>query len=1051
MANKMLIDATHPEETRVVVLRGSRVEEFDFESANRRQLRGNIYLAKVTRVEPSLQAAFVDYGGNRHGFLAFSEIHPDYYQIPVADRQALIEEEERAHRAAEDEAERRSNGRRSRHRGAHRRDEVVRSETIADETAPADAEGPAGAAATPEPAPDTNGAPAGDENTPETVTFGEVPPVVMSPDEAAELPVRAEAPTQPAARAEVAAPETGPAAESAEPARRPDDITAIDLGAEPMGEAGRETMSDAQFAPQVMAASEDVPPVATEDATVTSAAEEADKATDEPSAADVDDDEDEDEDDGEDEAEEEVIESVGGADALEEVPDRAYRSRRQYKIQEVIKRRQIMLVQVVKEERGTKGAALTTYLSLAGRYSVLMPNTARGGGISRKITNVQDRKRLKEIAQELEVPEGMGVILRTAGAARTKTEVKRDFEYLLRVWETVRDLTLKSAAPTLVYEEGSLVKRSIRDLYNKDIDEVIVAGEGAYHEAKDFMRMLMPSHAKNVHLYREGQPLLARFGVEHQLDAMFSPVVQLRSGGYIVINQTEALVAIDVNSGRATREHHIEDTALKTNLEASEEISRQLRLRDLAGLIVIDFIDMDEKRNNRSVERRLKECLKNDRARIQVGRISHFGLMEMSRQRIRSSVLESSTDKCPYCGGTGHVRSVSSVSLQLLRMLEDMLLKGATHNVVIRTRAEIALYVLNHKRAHLHDLEERFRITITVSADDELGAQQPYVIEKGEQVHSIEQARALAAQPATIVPAEPDEEEEDEGEAEIEAETEAEAEAEADEDEAAEASPEGETADAGDGRRRRRRRRRGRRGEGGEPAREAGAEHAPPHDVAQDHEDHDGEEDEANGDEAQHAQSEQRQAFGDANGERRRRRRGRRGGRRNRRGESDAVAPPEGGYAPIDEDLAHAVADFGGPLMNNDEEAASRETLPVGEDESRRSLPAEGPHEPFETAIEAAEAVEPATISAEPAPTATETPAPAEAEPPRRRSTVREPAPAALLDGTDQPYLPPTPAPADPAPVVETAASEPANTSEKDIVPEENAGRPRRTGWWSRK
>ena len=449
------------------------------------------------------------------------------------------------------------------------------------------------------------------------------------------------------------------------------------------------------------------------------------------------------EENGEDAAEE-VVESVGGSDALEEVPDRAPRYRRQYKIQEVIKRRQVMLVQVVKEERGTKGAALTTYLSLAGRYSVLMPNTARGGGISRKITSAEDRARLKEAAAELEVPEGMGVILRTAGASRTKIDIKRDFEYLLRMWETVRDLTLKSTAPKLVYEEGSLVKRSIRDLYSKDIDDVVVAGSDAYHEAKDFMRMLMPSHAKNVKPYADTQPLLSRYGVENQLDAMFSPVVQLRSGGYIVLNQTEALVAIDVNSGRATREHHIEDTALKTNLEASDEISRQLRLRDLAGLIVIDFIDMDEKRNNRAVERRLKECLKHDRARIQVGRISHFGLLEMSRQRIRTSVLESSTEKCPYCGGSGHVRSVSSLALQVLRALEEQLMKGATHNLIARTRPDVALYVLNQKRAHLRSLEERFAITITISADESVAAPQAFVVDRGEQVHTPEAAKALA-------------------------------------------------------------------------------------------------------------------------------------------------------------------------------------------------------------------------------------------------------------------------------------------------------------------
>ena len=463
---------------------------------------------------------------------------------------------------------------------------------------------------------------------------------------------------------------------------------------------------------------------------------------------------------GEDHAEDEQVESVGGADAMEEVQERMPRFRRQYKIQEVIKRRQVMLVQVVKEERGTKGAALTTYLSLAGRYSVLMPNTARGGGISRKITSGEDRSRLKEIAQELEVPQGMGVILRTAGASRTKTEVKRDFEYLLRLWETVRDLTLKSMAPKLVYEEGSLTKRSIRDLYTKDIDEIVVSGEEGYKEAREFMRMLMPSHAKHVKLYKDTQPLFTRYGIESQLDAMFSPTVQLRSGGYIVINQAEALVAIDVNSGRATREHHIEDTALKTNGEAAEEIARQLRLRDLAGLIVIDFIDMDEGRNNRTVERRMKDALKHDRARIQVGRISHFGLLEMSRQRIRTSVLESSTEKCPVCGGSGHVRSVSSVSLQLLRAIEETLIKGATHNLIVRTRSEVALYVLNHKRAHLRDLEDRFRITITISADPTVNAQASYIVDRGEQVHTVEAAKILAAAaqplPASAVEADED-------------------------------------------------------------------------------------------------------------------------------------------------------------------------------------------------------------------------------------------------------------------------------------------------------
>ena len=418
----------------------------------------------------------------------------------------------------------------------------------------------------------------------------------------------------------------------------------------------------------------------------------------------------------------------------------------QARIQDVIKEGQELLVQVEKEERGNKGAALTTYLSLAGRYSVLMPNTGRGGGISRKITNAADRKRLKSIAQELEVPDGMGVILRTAGAARTKPEIKRDFEYLLRLWESVRELTLRSSAPMLVYEEGSLIKRAIRDLYGRDVEEIIVSGDDAHREAKDFMRMLMPSHAKNVKLYRDTQPVFTRYGIESQLDAMFSPTVQLKSGGYIVINQTEALVAIDVNSGRSTREHHIEDTALKTNCEAAEEVARQLRLRDLAGLIVIDFIDMDEKRNNRTVERRLKEALRHDRARIQVGRISHFGLMEMSRQRIRTSVLESSTEKCPHCGGTGHVRSVSSVALQLLRGIEDTLQKSGTHNLIVRTRPEIALYVLNHKRAHLGGLEQRYHVTITINSDADIDGTVSFAIDRGEQVMTPEQAKQLASQ-----------------------------------------------------------------------------------------------------------------------------------------------------------------------------------------------------------------------------------------------------------------------------------------------------------------
>src|SRR3984885_90986 len=788
MANKMLIDATHPEETRVVVLRGNRVEEFDFESAQRKQLRGNIYLAKVTRVEPSLQAAFVDYGGNRHGFLAFSEIHPDYYQTPVADREALIAEEERAQRAADDEVDRRS--RRHRQHPAARRNEAMRSERVAGDRAASEDLAASEHADLAQP---------GDEEAAEAETVEVEALSDSAADDAEPAPLDHDAPDHSAVDSQ---PIETLAEQHAEEHADADDEADEPLEALSDSETTGEEREhdDAEERRVAEASGDEAASAATrengEGSTVVEVHEES----------------------GEDAAEE-VVESVGGSDALEEVPDRAPRYRRQYKIQEVIKRRQVMLVQVVKEERGTKGAALTTYLSLAGRYSVLMPNTARGGGISRKITSSEDRARLKEAAAELEVPEGMGVILRTAGASRTKIEIKRDFEYLLRMWETVRDLTLKSTAPKLVYEEGSLVKRSIRDLFTKDIDDVVVAGPEAYTEAKDFMRMLMPSHARNVKPYSDTAPLLSRYGVENQLDAMFSPVVQLRSGGYIVLNQAEALVAIDVNSGRATREHHIEDTALKTNLEAADEVSRQLRLRDLAGLIVIDFIDMDEKRNNRSVERRLKDCLKHDRARIQVGRISHFGLLEMSRQRIRTSVLESSTEKCPYCGGSGHVRAVSSLALQVLRALEDQLMRGATHNLIARTRPDVALYVLNQKRAHLRALEERFAITITVNADETLIAPQAFAIDRGEQKHTLEAVKALAQQTETpVAPLEEEDGLEEAAGSDEEGESEAPAEA------ATEQNGEG----AG-GRRRRRRRRRGRNG---------GEAHAQPHRQDDGHEEH---------------------------------------------------------------------------------------------------------------------------------------------------------------------------------------------------------------------
>ncbi len=1042
MADKMLIDATHPEETRVVVLRGNRVEEFDFESANRKQLRGNIYLAKVTRVEPSLQAAFVEYGGNRHGFLAFSEIHPDYYQIPVADRQALLEQEEHDQRAADADADNRASrrgGGRHRRRGAERHRgrgrETVKSEPIASDEQPAQ-----------EFTSEAGDIPAVD------AAFGAPEPADTS-EIATALPETA-APAEPAAEARDAA--ELPASESMnEPTPAPE--------AEAPQEAQAEVQAEAPHADDTTAPAEPERVIPYAEAAEQGDGNEADDehGTNGDRAENGDNGEHAEHDD---EHEDDVVESVGGADALEEVQERVPRFRKQYKIQEVIKRRQVMLVQVVKEERGTKGAALTTYLSLAGRYSVLMPNTARGGGISRKITSGEDRSRLKEIAQELEVPEGMGVILRTAGAARTKMEVKRDFEYLLRLWETVRDLTLKSMAPKLVYEEGSLIKRSIRDLYSKDIDEVIVAGEEGYKEAREFMRMLMPSHARNVKLYADSTPLFTRYGIESQLDAMFTPVVQLRSGGYIVINQTEALVAIDVNSGRATREHHIEDTALKTNCEAAEEVARQLRLRDLAGLIVIDFIDMDETRNNRTVERRMKDALKHDRARIQVGRISHFGLLEMSRQRIRTSVLESSTEKCPVCGGSGHVRSVSSVALQLLRAVEETLNKGATHNLIVRTRSEVALYVLNHKRAHLRALEERYRITITISADATVNAQVSYVVDRGEQVHTAEAAKALAAQivsePAPVEEEDlevfPEEEEEtiaeqrEAGEP-VEARGEAGLDAEGGEREA-----EGEERD-GDLRRRRRRRGRGRgRGREGEPREARGprepratseggqpftSETVAEHAVA--HEDHDAGSPEEEGFGAGAPREEG--AAGESGDVRRRRRRGRRGGRRNRTREGAPGNGQDSGQENGNENGNGFDQAEGAPQYADEAQQAPPPHMAVSDEDASAVAPRfETPVHPVHAAAtpvavsdEDASAVAPRFEApvhpVHAAPSAAQSQAAAPERAPRRRSTIRERAPIGAESETPAPVAP-VPAP---TPVVSSTASEEPATPKR--------------GWWGKR
>ncbi|MBW4975675.1 Rne/Rng family ribonuclease [Roseovarius mucosus] len=629
MATKMLIDATHAEETRVVVVDGNKVEEFDFESENKRQIAGNIYLAKVTRVEPSLQAAFVDYGGNRHGFLAFSEIHPDYYQIPVADREALMAEEEALANAQNDEDEdrpRRSSGGEGRSDGRSegrnsRSRSRSRSRTRAEKTQTDDA------VATSE----ISGMETIDLED-ETAATAEVPEATSPMERVAETPVE-----------------------------EPEDNGADEAG-------------------------EDEPETDTRDHA----------------------------------AQDDEIESVAEEDDSEDIrPVRKPRARR-YKIQEVVKVRQIMLVQVVKEERGNKGAALTTYLSLAGRYCVLMPNTARGGGISRKITNAVDRKKLKEIATEIDVPRGAGLIVRTAGAKRTKAEIKRDYEYLQRLWEQIRELTLRSMAPAKIYEEGDLIKRSIRDLYNREIDEVLVEGERGYRIAKDFMKMIMPSHAKNVKHYVDQQPLFARFQVESYLSGMFNPTVQLKSGGYIVIGVTEALVAIDVNSGRATKEGSIEETALKTNLEAAEEVARQLRLRDLAGLIVIDFIDMDERRNNASVEKRLKDKLKTDRARIQVGRISGFGLLEMSRQRLRPGMIEATTQPCPACHGTGLIRSDDSLALSILRQIEEEGVRRRSREVLVKCPVGIANYLMNQKRDHVAQIEGRYGLSVRIEGDPRL-------------------------------------------------------------------------------------------------------------------------------------------------------------------------------------------------------------------------------------------------------------------------------------------------------------------------------------------
>ncbi|MBP2311137.1 Rne/Rng family ribonuclease [Azospirillum soli] len=885
MAKRMLVDATHPEETRVAVVNGNRLEDLDFEIATRKQLKGNIYLAKVTRVEPSLQAAFVEYGGNRHGFLAFSEIHPDYYRIPVADREALLAEERRLEEQAEARAEAAADG--------AVMAEPIRPEQVVEEMSPM-------------PSP-----------------YGEV-------NFGAEFDGDADAETESYAPVEASYGEE-PAADAASG----DAVT---------GDADGETSAY------------DAPESAGSDEVVNgSDAAPAENAADGP--------------------------DVIGGDEVEEAHRRRQRPLRSYKIQEVVKRRQVMLVQVTKEERGNKGAALTTYLSLPGRYCVLMPNTGRGGGISRKITNPADRKRLKEILSDLDIPDGMAVILRTAGLERSKQEIKRDLEYLLRLWDDIREQTLKSSAPCLIYEEANLIKRSIRDLYADDIDEVWVEGDAGFRTAKDFMRMLMPTHTKRVLQYRdETIPLFHRYQVETQIDAIHSPVVQLRSGGYIVINPTEALVSIDVNSGKSTRERNIEETAYKTNLEAAEEVARQLRLRDLAGLIVIDFIDMEEPRNNASVERRLKEAMKNDRARIQLGRISAFGLLELSRQRLRPSLLETNFERCPHCAGTGVVRSVESAALHVLRAIEEEGIRKRSSEITVHVAASIALYILNQKRSELIKIEERYRFRVMVQADDTLIAPDLRIerikARTPEDDIPLVSADRVMAETDRALAAEPEE---------IEEETEEEA-AEAETAERSEASGEGD----GDRRRGRRRRRRGRGRD-----REEGRPTFDPADAAEGAEDGaELESAEAEAPEGADAEGEDEGAeegaealenaeAGETNGDRKKRRRGKRGGRRRTRQREDGViaeeaaAPAEAAPAPV----APAQA---APAQAADVEPIDFDWILTGE----------APAAPEKQAAEAAPAKEaPAAESvAEAAP---EAPAKKRAAPRKRKAAAEAPAEAA--------------------------------------------------------
>jgi ribonuclease E len=924
MARRMLIDASHPEETRVVVVDGTKLTEFDFETASRKPLKGNIYLAKVIRIEPSLQAAFVEYGGNRHGFLAFSEIHPDYFQIPVADRERLLAEQ----RAQAEEADERSE--------PFTRIEREQPDEPFEPEAPTD--------------PVTEVA--------EAAPAEETAPVVDAVGETEPTPVAEPAPVG----------EAMPAAMPVESLAGP----AEPMVAEPM-------VAEPPVAePMVAEPTVDEPTMGErtggEPGAAESTAPEGAEAAPEPIA--------------------EPVETLGGDEAGEEQEKRERRRRppsRQYKIQEVIKRRQILLVQVVKEERGNKGAALTTYLSLAGRYCVLMPNAGRGGGISRKISNPNDRKRMKEILAELDVPQGMGVILRTAGLERSNIDIKRDYEYLIRLWDSIRELTMRSTAPALIYEEGDLVKRSLRDVFDTDIAQVLVEGETGYQAASEFMRQLVPHQADKVQLYKEQIPLFHRYQVESQFDAMHLPTVQLRSGGYIVINPTEALVAIDVNSGRSTKERNIEETALRTNLEAAEEVARQVRLRDLAGLIVIDFIDMEEHRHQRQVEHKVKDAMRNDRARIQIGRISAFGLMEMSRQRLRPSLLEHSTEVCPHCAGTGRVRSIESAALHALRAIEEEGVRRRSSEIVVSVPPNVALYLLNQKRQALSEIEQRYAFHVTIESDDELHAAD-CEIERVRQRRDDRPAQELARATYDAV----------EGEGEP-----AEAAPEADGEDRPEGEREraaGEEEGDGDGiRRRRRRRRRGRRdgedrpkgeGPGGEDRPYAAAANG--HDAPVDEQPAGREAMEPEGEsfgekDGEGAPAEAREGQGEQDGEQgdRRRRRGRRGGRRRRgREEGEGDRPERNGWNGDDSSVAAPID--GQPATPYDgQPAASYDSQPAAPYDGQPVEQMQGGHMPVEHApfepqpamnTEAAAPPPPPSIAPPPVPVVAQAPQPVPVE-----------------------------------------------------------------------